>query len=75
MTAVDFGELDPPEVVTFTSTQFVDCVNIQITDDNTTEPAEFFNVQLSSTDVQVIINMDASSATVFIAISDGKIWS
>lgn len=72
-TAADFGELDPPDTLTFTSIQSVDCVNLLITDDSISEPTEFFSVNLTSTEFQVIVNVD--SAIVFIAANDGKIWS
>lgn len=65
--------IDPPKVLTSTSIKLVDCVNIPINDDNISEPTKFFSVNLTSTDFQVIINMD--SAFIFIAVNDGKICS
>ena len=70
-TAADFGELDPPQTLTFTSTQSVDCVDIQIVDDILIESTEFFNVELTSNDFQVIINI--GSALVLIDDDFGKI--
>ena len=70
-TAADFGELDPPQTLTFTSTQSTDCVDIPIVDDILIENTEVFNVELNSNDFQVIINI--GSALVLIADNDGKI--
>ena len=70
-TAADFGELNPPAVLTFTSTQFRDCANIAIVDDNLIEGPETFNVILSSNNFQV--NILSSTALVIIADNDSKI--
>ena len=49
----------------------MDCVDIQIVNDILIESTEFFNVELTSNDFQVIINI--GSALVLIADNDGKI--
>ena len=49
----------------------MDCVDIQIVDDILIESTEVFNVELTSNDFQVIINI--GSALVLIADNDGKI--
>ena len=69
-TAADFGELNPPAVFTFTSSQSVDCTQITIVNDNIVEADEFFSVSLDSTNPQVVIGL--STASVFIADDDGK---
>ena len=69
-TAADFGELNPPAVFTFTSSQSVDCTQITIVNDNIVETDEFFSVSLDSTNPQVVIGL--STASVFIADDDGK---
>ena len=71
LTAADFGELNPPATLTFTSTQSRDCANIGIIDDNLIESTESFTVTLSSTNFQV--NILNSNALVFIADNDSKI--
>ena len=72
-TSADYGELNPPQTLTFTSTQMVDCVNIQITDDNLVEGIvdEFFTVSLGSNDFQVVVDNNLDAANVFIADNDG----
>ena len=69
--SADFGELNPPAVLSFTNTQSRDCANIQIVDDNIIETLESFNVILSSDNFQV--NIINNIAPVFITDNDGKI--
>lgn len=72
-TTADFGELSPPQTLTFNSAQMVDCVNIQITDDNLVEGIvdEFFTVNLGSNDFQVVVDNTLDAANVFIEDNDG----
>ena len=70
LTAADFGEFNPPAVLTFTSTQQRACANIVIIDDNIIEQLEFFTVTLSSTNFQV--NILIRNALVIIADNDGN---
>ena len=70
LTAADFEELNPPAVLTFTSTQLRDCTNIAIVDDILIEQTETFTVTLSSTNFQV--NILNSNALVIIDDNDGK---
>ena len=72
-TAADYGELNPPEVLTFTESQLTDCATIPIVDDNIVENPEFFIVILESTEPQVVITTD--TANVFINDDDGKACS
>ena len=69
--AADFGELNPPAVLTFTSTQQRICTIVAIIDDNLNEDTETFTLTLSSTNFQV--NILTSSALVIIADNEGKI--
>ena len=69
LTAADFGELNPPAVLTFTSIQQRACANVVIIDDNIVDPLEFFFVTLSSTNFQV--NVLVRNALVIIADNDG----
>jgi hypothetical protein len=71
LTAADFGELNPPAVLTFTSTQQRSCVNVVIIDDDVVEPLESFTVTLSSTNFQV--NILIRNALVNITDNDGKL--
>ena len=71
MTTADFGELNPPAVLTFTSTQQRICTIVAIIDDNLNEGTETFTLTLSSTNFQV--NILTSSALVIIADNEGKI--
>ena len=75
--AADYGELDPPQTLTFTSAQMVDCVNIQIIDDNLVEGGvdEFFTVNLGSNDFQVVVDTNLDAATVFIEDNDGMFYT
>ena len=68
----DYGEISPPAVLIFTSTQMVDCVDIQIVDDNLVEGAinEFFSVSLGTNDFQVVLDTNLDSANVFIQDND-----
>ena len=70
LTAADFGELSPPAVLTFTSTQQRACANVVIINDNSIEQLEFFTVTLSSTNFQV--NILIRNALVIIADNDGN---
>jgi hypothetical protein len=71
LTAADFGELNPPAVLTFTNTQQRTCVNVLIVDDDVVEPLETFTVTLSSTNFQV--NILTRNALVNITDNDGKL--
>ena len=70
LTAADFGELSPPAILTFTSTQQRACANVVIIDDNIVDPLEFFTVTLSSTNFQV--NVLIRNALVIITDNDGN---
>ena len=76
VTLADYRELSPPTILTFSSTQLVQCVDIPIVDDNIAEQTEVFFVVLSTNDTQVVIsnstNMDI--AKIIIADNDGEIW-
>ena len=71
MTTADFGELNPPAVLIFTSTQQRICTIIAIIDDSIIEGSETFTVTLSATNFQV--NILTSSSLVIIADNEGKI--
>ena len=71
--ADDFGDLNPPAVLVFTSVQVVSCADISIVDDNLIEPTEFFSVTLGSNEVQVITDSNLDTAQVFIADNDGEL--
>ena len=70
LTAADFGELNPPAVLTFMSTQQRACTNVVIIDDNIVDLLESFTVTLSSTNFQV--NIVIRNALVIIADNDGN---
>ena len=76
LTTADYGELDPPQILTFTNAEIVDCVNIQIIDDNVVEGVvdEFFTVILGSHDFQVVVDTNADVASVFIEDNDGMFY-
>ena len=62
--------IPPPTVVTFTSTQAVDCKGIPIIDDLIVEGAESFRVDLGSNDIQVLTDEGINSALVVIDDND-----
>jgi hypothetical protein len=72
----DYVELNPPQSLSFTSTQQVDCVNIQIIDDNLVEGAvdESFSVILGSNDFQVSVDNNGNVGTVFIEDNDQAVF-
>ena len=71
LTVADFGVVNPPAVLIFTSTQQRTCASVTIIDDNLNEGTETFTLTLSSTNFQV--NILTSSALVIIADNEGKI--
>ena len=71
MTTADFGELNPPAILTFTNTQQRICTIVAIIDDSIIEGSETFTVTLSATNFQV--NILTSSSLVIIADNEGKV--